>query len=398
MKILVLNAGSSSVKVAIFDWDSLEEQAGGLVDFTAKEGKVLIVWTTAGEERIRRELEITGYREAVAESFVMMRQAGLLGSDEQVAAVGHRLIVGGERYRCPVVLDADVREEIVRHTNLAPLHIPAGLSAVEAAEAAFPDAVQVGVFDTAFYGDLPPTEYLYPLPYRWYEEWGIRRWGYHGTSHAWALERAAQMLERNPSDLRVISVHLGQGASATAVDRGRAVANTMGYTPLEGLMMGTRCGSVDPGVLTHVLLNRGMTPEQLEKTLHRESGLLGVSGVSGDFRAVETAAAEGNARAKLALDMYASRVRAAIGALAVQLGGLEALVFTGRIGENAVGLRADVCRGLECLGITLDPDRNASCRPDADITRCEAGATPRILVIRSRENFVIARAARELAS
>ncbi|RMF97788.1 MAG: acetate/propionate family kinase [Planctomycetota bacterium] len=398
MKILVLNAGSSSVKIAIFDWNTLEEQAGGLVDFTAKEGKVVIAWTVCGEERIRRELEVAGYREAVAESFAMMRRAGLLKDDEPVPAVGHRLIVGGERYRRPVVIDEDVRKEIVRHTNLAPLHIPAGLAAVDAAEDAFPNAVQVGVFDTAFYGDLPPTEYLYPLPYRWYEEWGIRRWGYHGTSHAWALERAANMLGREPSSLRIVSVHLGQGASATAIEHGRAVANTMGYTPLEGLMMGTRCGSVDPGILTHVLLYRGVDPEQLEKVLHRESGLLGVSGVSGDFRAVEQAASEGNARAKLALDMYASRVRSAVGALTVQMGGLDALVFTGRIGENAVDLRAEVCRGLECLGIAVDSDKNVSCRPDADITASVADTGPRVLVVRSRENFVIARAARELAS
>ena len=258
-----------------------------------------------------------------------------------------------------------------------------------------PGVLQVGLFDTAFFAGIPPAAYLYPVPYQWYEEWGIRRYGFHGTSHAYCTDRATQLLDRDPSELKLVICHLGQGGSATAVRGGVAITNTMGFTPLEGFMMGTRSGTVDPGILIHVMREKGLSVEELDHVLHHKSGLLGISGVSSDFRQVEAAATAGNRRAQLALDVYAYRVRAMVGALAVTLGGIDALVFTGGIGENSPWLRGEVCRGLECLGARLSTARNAACRPDADIA--EDNSPARLLVIHTREDFMIAREARRLS-
>jgi acetate kinase len=267
--------------------------------------------------------------------------------------------------------------------------------AIEATEAALPGVLQVGLFDTAFFAEIPACAYLYPVPYEWYENWGIRRFGFHGTSHAYCTDRAAEMLERDKRELLLVICHLGQGSSATAVRGGVAVTNTMGFTPLEGFMMGTRSGTVDPGILVYVQREHGVTAEDLDEILHKKSGLLGLSGFSSDFRQVEAAAKEGHERARLALDVYAYRVRAMVGALAVALGGLDALVFTGGIGENSVWLREEVCRGLEVLGVHLDAERNARGRADGDIAAADSRA--RVLLIHTREDLMIAREARRMA-
>jgi acetate kinase len=243
------------------------------------------------------------------------------------------------------------------------------------------------VFDTAFHSSLPPAAYTYPVPDRWTREWGLRRYGFHGLSHAYCAGRAAELLDRPPAELRLVICHLGHGCSAAAVLGGRSLDTTMGFTPLDGLMMATRSGSVDPGILLHVQRRHGLSVEAVEQTLNRDSGLLGVSGVSGDMREVLAAAGEGNGRALLAVDVYAHRVRQAIGALAVTLGGIDALVFTAGVGENSGEVRAAICRGLECLGLALDPDANARCVPDADVAA--AGSPARILVIATREDVTM---------
>jgi acetate kinase len=309
--------------------------------------------------------------------------------------VGHRLIHGGEAIRSAVRIDADMKTTIAQFSHLAPLHIPAGLDAIEATEAALPGVLQVGLFDTAFFAEIPPYAYLYPVPYEWYTEWGIRRFGFHGTSHSYCTGRAAEMLGRGPVGLRLVICHLGQGSSATAVADGVAVTNTMGFTPLEGFMMGTRSGTVDPGILIYVQRAKGISVDQLDEILHHRSGLLGISGVSSDFRRVELVANEGHPRARLAVEMYAYRVRTMVGALAVTLGGLDALVFTGGIGENSSGLRSEVCRGLECLDVHLDPARNATLQPDADVAASDSRV--RVLLIHTREDLMIAREARRMA-
>jgi acetate kinase len=251
----------------------------------------------------------------------------------------------------------------------------------------------VAVFDTAFFGKLPPRSHVYPLPYKWHTDWGVRRFGFHGISHAYCAERAAQLLG-GARDWRVVVCHLGHGCSASAVLGGRARATTMGFTPMEGLMMATRSGSVDPGILVHAL-RRGVDVEDLDIALNRRSGLLGVSGVSSDYREVEAAANEGNERARLALDIYADRVRETVGALATTLGGLDALVFTAGVGENSAPLRAAVCEKLEFLGLRLDSAANDGAAPDCDVAHADSPG--RILVIRTQENRMIAREVRRVA-
>lgn len=357
MPILVLNVGSSTLKYGLFESGAAEAAAAGTI-------------------------EGTDFRASLA-------QALCAAGGRKIEAVGHRVVHGGTAFRRSVRIDETVRSTLERLCELAPLHNPPALQGIAAASDALPAIPQVAVFDTAFYADLPPRAYVYPVPYEWLTDWGIRRFGFHGISHAWCAERAAELLRGNARARRFITCHLGNGASATASRDGIAVATTMGYTPMEGLMMGTRCGSIDPGILPAVQRERGLSVGGLEEILNYRSGLLGVSGVSSDFREVEAAERAGNARARLALEIYADRVRAAVGSLAVTLGGVDALVFTAGIGENAAGLRASVCEGLECLGLRLDPASNAACRPDADVS-AEDSAAP-ILVLHAREELMIAR-------
>ncbi|MGQ9563200.1 MAG: acetate/propionate family kinase [Thermogutta sp.] len=392
--ILVINAGSSSVKFSLFDWDTLIPSVRGLVDFHALPDATQIIIRQVDEVVAERLFSSKKYRDAVSAALGLLQEMHFLNDPGEIRAVAHRLIHGGETIREPVVITPAIKDVISEFIPLAPLHIPAGLHAIEVTESLFPDAVQTGVFDTGFFAHIPPAAYLYPVPYEWYSQWGIRRFGYHGTSHAYAMERAAQMLDRPLEDLYLITCHLGQGSSATAIAGGKAVTNTMGFTPLEGFMMGTRSGTVDPGIITYVQRHHGLTADQVERILHSQSGLLGVSGVSGDYRQVLQAANAGHQRARLALDMYAYRVRAMLGALAVTLGKVDALVFTGGIAENAAELRADVCRGLECLGLYLDHQGNQNCVPDADIA--ENTSPGRILVVRSREDYILAREAKRL--
>ncbi len=399
MSILVINAGSSSVKFALFCFEDLQPRARGLLDWAGEASQATVSLTPADTESITRapisrQLHVPDYRSGVMAALELLEEAGLVDQQSPIRVVGHRLIHGGEEIRRPVWIDAAMKEAIARYTHLAPLHIPAGLEAIAATETALPDVPQAGLFDTAFFAHVPPAAYLYPLPYQWYEDWGIRRFGFHGISHAYCTSRASEMLGSDQKGLRLVICHLGQGASATAVRDGVAVTNTMGFTPLEGFPMGSRSGTVDPGILLYVMREKGLSIDQLDGILHNESGLLGMSGVSSDFRQVETAAEQGHPRAQLALDVYTHRVRELIGSLTVTLGGIDALVFTGGIGENSSRLRADVCRGLECLGLHLDTTSNDRCHPDTDVATTDSAG--RILVIHTREDLMIAREGRQL--
>jgi acetate kinase len=394
VSILVINAGSSSVKFGLFRFDDLQPVARGLLDWAGDARQATITLRPAEGDALCVHRDVPDYRGGVVAALEMLSQSKLVGEAAPIRVVGHRLIHGGEEICGPVRIDEAMKRTIARFAHLAPLHIPAGLEAIAATEAALPGVPLVGLFDTAFFADIPPSAYLYPVPYQWYADWGIRRYGFHGTSHAYCTQRATEMLGRNVEELKLVICHLGQGGSATAVRGGVAITNTMGFTPLEGFMMGTRSGTIDPGILIHVQRERGLTVDQLDHILHHESGLLGISGVSSDFRQVEAAAAAGHSRAQLALDVYAYRVRAMVGALAVTLGGIDALVFSGGIGENSAWLRAEVCKGLECLGANLDPQRNTQCQPDADVAALDSPA--RILVIHTREDLMIARQCRRM--
>ena len=312
-----------------------------------------------------------------------------------IESVGHRIVHGGAEFQESVLIQSRVKAGIARLSELAPLHNPPALAAIDAVEKALPGVPQVAVFDTTFYANLAPKAYIYSLPYEWYLNWGIRRFGFHGISHAYCARRAAELLGRDLHDLRIVSCHLGGGCSATAIQGGIAIATTLGFTTLDGLMMGTRSGAVDPGILTFLQRRHGLTVEQLDSALMNGSGLLGVSGVSLDLAKIETAAAQGNERARLAFDIFADQVRSAIGALAVKMGGVDALVFTDRIGENSPALRSAACDGLECLGACLDLQRNTANRPDSDIATEASRA--RILVVHTREELMIARETRRVA-
>jgi acetate kinase len=304
------------------------------------------------------------------------------------------VVHGGNEFKDSVRVDQRVKGAIDRLAVLAPLHNPPALAAIEATEEALPAVTQVAVFDTTFFAELPPRAYLYGVPYAWYEDWGIRRMGFHGINNTYCVGRAAELLQSPTAIPRLITCHLGGGCSATAVKNGKAIMTTMGFTPMEGLMMSTRSGSVDPGILTYVQRRYGLDVWSLEQALQFRSGLLGLSGISAAMSQVEEAANAGNERARLAIEIFADRVREAIGAMAVHLAGVDALVFTGRIGYSSAVVRALACEGLECLGVELDPEHNAHCEPDADIARTNSPA--RILVIRPNEELVIARETRRL--
>jgi acetate kinase len=309
-----------------------------------------------------------------------------------VAAVGHRVVHGGSCFRDPTLIDEEVERAIADLTRLAPLHNAPALLAIRTARRALPDVPHVAVFDTAFHATLPDEAAIYPVPRRWTEEWGVRRYGFHGLSVAWCAEQAPEVLERPSDGLRLVVCHLGGGCSITAVQDGRSVDTTMGFSPLEGVAMATRAGSIDPGALLYLLRERGLTVEELDHALNEESGLKGLSGISGSVRELE-AAAPSDPRARLALDVYAHRITAALASMAASLGGLDALVFTAGVGEGSARVRRDVCARLRFLGLELDPAANQAAEPDCDVAA--SGSLVRVLVLRTREDLVVARAVRE---
>jgi acetate kinase len=313
----------------------------------------------------------------------------------EVVAVGHRVVHGGSRFREPTVINEEVERAIADLTRLAPLHNAPALAGIETARRALPGVPHVAVFDTAFHATLPDEAAAYAVPRRWTEEWGVRRYGFHGLSVAWCAEWAPQLLGRPSDGLRAVVCHLGGGCSITAVWGGRSVDTTMGFSPLEGVPMATRAGSIDPGALLYLLRERGLTVEELDHALNEESGLKGLSGSSGSVRELE-AAAPHDARARLALDVYAHRIAGAVAAMAASLGGLDVLVFTAGVGEHSAGVRGNVCARLRFLGLELDPEANEAAEPDCDVAT--AGSPARVLVLRAREDVMVARAVRELLS
>lgn len=383
MSVLLLNAGSSSLKCTLVETGDSRVVGRASADWAGPVTRYLL--SAPGAERAPEEVPWRGHAEAVRralDDLLPARSAGARSAG--LVAVGHRIVHGGE-FRSSVRVGAGLRSRIAALAELAPLHNPPGLETLAAAEAELPDVPHVAVFDTAFHAGLLPAARTYAVPGSWARDWGIHRYGFHGLSHAYCARRAAEMLARPEAELRLVICHLGHGCSAAAVLGGRCVDTTMGFTPLEGLMMATRSGSLDPGVVLHVQRQHGLSAQQVENALNHESGLLGVSGVSGDMREVLASARAGDARAGLAVDVYTHRVRQAIGALTATLAGIDALVFTAGVGENSAEVRAASCRGLEFLGLELDPAANERCQPDADVAR--RGSRARILVIAAREDL-----------
>lgn len=386
MNVLLFNAGSSSLKSSLMESGTGAVLAHGVADWggAASGAQPRYTFTRGSGAATSEAVDWRGYA-AAADAFLRdLQESGTLAGLDGIGAAGHRIVHGGT-FREAVRITPDVRHEIEDLIDLAPLHNPPGLETLRAAEAALPGIPHIASFDTAFHATLPPRAYTYPVPAAWTRDWGIRRFGFHGLSHAYAARRAAEMLERPVESLKLVTCHLGNGCSAAAVDRGACIDTTMGYTPLDGLMMGTRSGSVDPGVLVYVQRHHGLSPQQVEASLNRESGLLGVSEVSSDMRRVLEAARGGSEPARLALEIYCHRIRQAIGAFTATMGGLDAIVFTGGVGEHSADIRQSVCANLACLGLALDPARNASGRPDADLSA--PGSPARTLVITAREDL-----------
>jgi acetate kinase len=386
MKILICNSGSSSLKVSLFEADRELLLAEGHIDWTTKPTR--LVFRRAGHPALVEELDACEHSEALAR-VVANLQAGPsapLLADDEIHAVGHRVVHGGRRFTAAVRITPEVQEAIMELSELAPLHNPASLEAIRAIEQVLPSIPQVAVFDTAFHSTLPAAARTYAVPRVWTTEWGVHRYGFHGLSHAYCTRRAGQMLGHN--GCRLIIAHLGNGASVSAVRGGVCIDTSMGFTPLDGVVMGTRSGSLDPGLLLYLLRHKGLTVEQLDHALNHESGLLGLSGISSDMRQILKEAPK-SSDARLALKVYVHRLVQTIGAMAATLGGVDGLVFTAGVGENSAQLRALVCENLGHLGLKLDSTANARCKPDADISgRASPG---RILVIATREDLTIVR-------
>ena len=392
MKILVINCGSSSIKYRLFkqsnDVDT-NQLAMGLIERIGSDRSQ--IHHQAGKDKLEICEPIKDYRTGIERLAQLLGQFGTL-EDGQLAGVGHRVVHGAEQFRESVIINDAVADQIQRCSQLAPLHNPANLAGIRAAQEIFQSVPHVAVFDTAFFQTLEPQAYFYALPYQWYQEYQIRRYGFHGTSHRYVAGIAAKMLGKPVQQCNLITMHLGNGCSMAAVKGGRAVDTSMGLTPLEGLVMGTRCGDIDPAIIFYLARTTDLTLDQIQDQLEKHSGLLGISGVSGDMRDVIRAADGGNSRARLALEIFARRIRKYIGSYLVQVGSCDALVFTGGIGENSAPVRRIVTDNLEHLGIVMDESKNDSIKlsePGAAIHGAQAKTA--ILVIPTNEELAIAR-------
>ena len=390
MKILVLNCGSSSVKYKLIDTDAEKTLAEGGVEKIGLPDGFLKYKRTDGSKAIL-ELGKTDHKGAIQAILNMLTDPneGCIKSYSEIDAVGHRVVHGAEKFTESVVINDEVKDMIRQCYDLAPLHNPANMTGIEAITALMPDVPQVGVFDTAFHQTMPAKAFMYALPYKFYKEDGVRRYGFHGTSHRYVSQRVCEFLGVDITKQRIITCHVGNGGSITAVEYGKSVDTSMGLTPTEGLMMGTRVGDVDPGALTFLMLKHNLTAEQLQKIINKESGMAGVTEISSDMREIEAAVNAGDERAKLGLDMYENRITKYIGAYAAEMGGVDIIVFTGGVGENQTGLRADVCAPLAFMGVEIDLEANKVRGEEAVIST--PASKVKVCVIPTDEELMIAR-------
>jgi len=394
VEVLVVNAGSSSLKYQLINMKTEETTAEGLIERIGIEGSKL-TQTAQGkkivfEAPMRDHIDASKYMiQALTDSTV-----GVVKSMDEISAVGHRVVQGGERFSASVLINEDVLHEIEANIPLAPLHNPANLMGIRACQQVMPDTRMVAVFDTAFHQTMPPKAYLYGLPMDYYKRLKVRRYGFHGTSHSYVSARAAAFLGLKREDLRIITCHLGNGSSIAAVDHGKCVDTSMGMTPLEGLIMGTRSGNLDPAVLQYIMNSDQIDVDTLLNVLNKESGLLGISGVSSDMRDIESAAAEGNQNAQMALEMLYAGIKKYIGAYAAIMGGVDVIVFTAGIGENGIELRENVMEGFDFLGAAIDKEKNKVRGKERDISSQDSRV--KVLVIPTNEEIVIARDTLEL--
>ena len=396
MKILVINAGSSSLKYQLFDMENETVMAKGLCERIGIDGSVLTHKPT-GSEPVKYVEDMPDHVAAIRLVFkaLMAPNGGVIKDMSEINAVGHRVLHGGDKFSKSIIIDEEVKAAIRECIPLGPLHNPANLMGIEACEKIMPNVPQVAVFDTAFHQTMPPKAYMYAIPYEYYEKYKIRRYGFHGTSHRYISARALELLGRR-ENTRVITCHLGNGSSIAAIKDGRCIDTSMGLTPLEGLPMGTRSGSIDPAIVGVISENEKLSAAEVVNILNKQSGVLAVSGVSSDFRDIEEAVARGNERAKLALEMFEYEIVKYVGAYIAALGGLDALVFAGGIGENGPETRESIVNQLGVFGLKIDPEKNKVRGKEVDVSG--EGSSARIFIIPTNEELMIARDTKNLVT
>ena len=389
MNILVINAGSSSLKYQLLNPETQQVLAKGLCERIGIDGK--FTYKPDGKQVIKEaDVAMPTHSEAIQAvlNALVDPENGVIGSMKEIGAVGHRVVHGGEKFAKSVLITDEVMAAIEECNPLAPLHNPANIIGIKACQALMPNTPMVAVFDTAFHQTMPPVAYTYALPYEYYTQDKVRRYGFHGTSHKYVAGRAAAMLGKPVEELKLISCHLGNGSSVTAIDGGKSVDTSMGFTPLAGLPMGTRSGDLDAGILEYLMKKHGYSIDEMLNILNKKSGVLGISGVSSDFRDLEDAAPKGNQRAQLALDSFDYNVKKLIGAYAAAMGGVDAIIFTAGVGENGPDTRANAVSGLEYMGVKLDAEKNKVRGKEADVSADDAKV--RVLVIPTNEELMIA--------
>ena len=396
MKILVLNCGSSSLEYQLIDMSNEEVLCVGLVERIGIEGSVLKQEKDGVEGKLIVEQPMKNHQDAIklVLDAVVDPQYGGVKDIKEVEAVGHRVVHGGEKFAGSVLITDEVKAALEECIELAPLHNPANIMGIEACEAILPGVPMVGVFDTAFHQTMPKSSYLYGLPHELYTKYGVRRYGFHGTSHRYVSQRAAAMLGKNIEDCKIITCHLGNGASVAAIDGGKSVDTSMGFTPLEGLIMGTRCGDIDAAILPFLMEKEGLDAKGLSDLMNKKSGVYGMTGISSDFRDIEDAAAQNNELAQVALESYAKKVKKYIGSYAAEMNGVDAVVFTAGVGENGIDMRADIMANMDFLGMKLDEEANKVRGKERVISTEDSKV--KILLIPTNEELMIARDTLEL--
>ena len=397
MNVLVVNCGSSSLKYQLVDMDNESVLAKGQFEKIGAEDAIF-THKRPNADKLERVEPILDHKAAlkILLDILVDAEYGVIKSMDEIDAVGHRVVHGAEKFADSVLITPAVMDALNECAKIAPLHNPPNIQGIEACQSIMPKVPQVAVFDTAFHQTMPAEAFLYGLPYEAYTELGVRRYGFHGTSHKYVSQRVAELMGKHMSDLRIISCHLGNGSSVTAIKGGRSIDTSMGFTPLSGLIMGTRTGDIDPAIVPFLMNKTGMNYEEVDTVMNKKSGVLGISGVSNDFRVIEEAAANGNKRAQLALNMFHYKVRRVIGAFAAVMGGVDAIVFTAGIGENGIGNRDAICNGLEYLGTRLDRERNNVRGEEREIS--VEGSKVKIFVVPTNEEIMIARDTKRITS
>ena len=396
MKVLVVNCGSSSLKYQLIDIETENVMAKGYLEKIGLPDSFLTHTVNGEKHKIEEKVENHEQGIKLVIDQLLHKDYGVIKDLKEIDAVGHRVVHGGEKFSGSVVITDEVVEAIKECIPLAPLHNPAGIIGIEACKKALPGVPMVGVFDTAFHQTMPEKAYMYAIPYEYYEKYGIRKYGFHGTSHRFVAKRVAEVMGRSEEGLKIVACHLGQGASLCAVKDGKSIDTTMGLTPLAGVPMGTRSGDIDPSIVTFLMKKENLSCDEMDTILNKKSGKLGLSGVSSDDRDIETAEKEGNERAKLALDNFNYQVAGNIGKLAAQMGGVDVITFAGGIGENGIEARKGICKYLEFMGVKIDDNKN-NCR-GKEVEISTEDSKVKVYVIPTNEELMIARDTMELVS